>query len=141
METSTEARTILLERIREGIRKSDLQSVTLKKRNSRYITVGIIASALSTVIAGGTAAVGPVIAQGPPGWKLTCGLIAVCAGVATVFNGLQQQFSIAEKLAKATSCSGKLHSLEFALTINNRDPTEVVKEYETVISTYPEIVL
>ncbi len=141
METSTEARSILLERIREGIRKSDLQSVTLKKRNSRYITVGIIASALSTVIAAGTAAVGPVIAQGPPGWKLTCGLVAVCAGVATVFNGLQQQLSIAEKLAKATSCSGKLHSLEFALTINNRDPTEVVKEYETVISTYPEIVL
>jgi hypothetical protein len=141
METSTEARSVLLEKIRDGIRKSDVLSATLKKRNSRYITVGIVASALSTVIAGATAAIGPVIAQGPPGWKLTCGLVAVCAGVATVFNGLQQQLSIAEKLAKATSCSGKLHSLEFALTINNRVPSEVVREYETLLSTYPEIVL
>ncbi|MBI5471880.1 MAG: hypothetical protein HY961_06000 [Ignavibacteriae bacterium] len=141
MEAATEARSLLLEKIRDGIRKSDLQSTTLKKKNSRYITVGIIASALSTVIAGVTAAIGPVVAQGPPGWKLTCGLVAVCAGVATVFNGLQQQLSIAEKLAKANSCSGKLHSLEFALAIDNRDPSEVVKEYETLISTYPEIIL
>ena len=141
MENSSDPRSALLERIREGIRRSDRESSELKKKNSRYITVGITASALSTVIAGATAALGPLIGQGVPAWKFTCGAIAVCTGIATVFTGLQKQFSIAEQLAKATSCSGKLHSLEFGLTVNNRDTAETAKEYENVIASYPEIIL
>ena len=113
----------------------------MKKKNSRYITTGIVASALSTVIAGTAAAVGPVIGQGAPAWKLTCAAVAVCTGVATVFAGLQKQLSIAERLAKATACSGKLRSLEFAITVNNRDTLEVAQEYEGVIANYSDVLL
>lgn len=149
MDTSSlDPRAILLERIQDGIRKADAQTSDMKKKNSRYITTGIVASALSTVIAGLAAALGPVVGQqligaGPPGpaWKLTCGAIAVCTGIATVFSGLQKQLSIAERLAKTTACSGKLHSLEFGLTVNNRDTAEVAKEYEMAIASYPEIIL
>jgi hypothetical protein len=134
-------RAALLEKIREGIRKSDEQTSEMKKKNSRYITTGILASALSTVIAGTAAAVGPVIGQGAPAWKLTCAAVAVCTGVATVFAGLQKQLSIAERLAKATACSGKLRSLEFAITVNNRDTLEVAQEYEGVIANYSDVLL
>ncbi|MEK7671874.1 MAG: hypothetical protein AAB344_06610 [Bacteroidota bacterium] len=134
-------RAALLEKIREGIRKSDEQTSEMKKKNSRYITTGIVASTLSTVIAGTAAAVGPVIGQGAPAWKLTCAAVAVCTGVATVFAGLQKQLSIAERLAKATACSGKLRSLEFAITVNNRDTLEVAQEYEGVIANYSDVLL
>jgi hypothetical protein len=141
MENSANPRSALLERIREGIRRSERESSALKKKNSRYITVGIAASALSTVIAGATAALGPLIGQGPPAWKFTCGAVAVCTGIATVFTGLQKQLSLAERLAKATSSSGKLRSLEFALTISNRETTDIAREYETIIASYSDVVL
>lgn len=149
MDTSSlDPRAILLEKIQDGIRKADAQTSDMKKKNSRYITTGIVAGTLSTVIAGLAAAFGPVIGQqftgqGPPGpaWKLTCGIIAVCTGIATVFSGLQKQLSIAERLAKATACAGKLHSLEFAITVNNRDTQDVAKEYESAIASYPDILL
>ncbi len=141
MDSPNDSRSALLTRIREGIRTSDTVASDLKKKNSRYITTGVIASALSTVIAATAAALGPVIGQGPSAWKFTCGAVAICTGIATVVSGLQKQLSIAEKLAKATSCAGKLHSLEFALTINNRDTAEIAKEYEIVIASYPEIIL
>lgn len=148
MESSSEPRMALLDKIRAGIRKADQETAALKKKNSRYITTGIVASALSTVIAALAAALGPVIAQTltgqptpGPAWRLTCGAIAVFTGVATIFSGLQKQLSIAERLAKASTCSGKLHALEFAITVNNRETTEVAREYEMAIASYPEIIL
>lgn len=148
MEYSPEPRMALLDKIRTGIRKADQETAELKKKNSRYVTTGIVASALSTVIAGTAAALGPVIGQAltgqltpGPAWKLTCGAIAVCTGIATVFSGLQKQLSIAERLVKASACSGKLHALEFAITVNNRETSEVAREYEMAIASYPEIIL
>lgn len=148
MESSPDSRTTLLDKIRAGVRKADSEIASLKKKNSRYIVISLVASALSTVIAGTAAALGPVIGQAltgqsvpGPAWKLTCGAVAVCTGVATIFSGLQKQLSIAERLAKSTACAGKLHSLEFALTVNNRETPEVAKEYEMAIASYPEIIL
>ncbi len=141
MSESPDPRAVLLERIRAGMRKADSQSTTLRKKNSRYISVGVVTGALATVVAGTAAALGPVIGQGPPAWKLTCGAVALLTGVATVFNGLQKQLSIAERLAKASGCLGKLTSLEFALTVNNRETMEVAKEYESALATYSDIIL
>jgi Zn-dependent alcohol dehydrogenase len=141
MNTPDDSRNALLEKIRDGIHKSDASSASLKVKNSRYIVIGIVASGLSTVIAASAAALGPVIGQGAPAWKLTCAAVALCTGVATVFTGLQKQLSIAERLAKATACSGRLHSLEFALTVNGRPTVEVAKEYETTIASYSDVIL
>jgi hypothetical protein len=141
MNTPNDSRNALLEKIRDGIRKSEASSASLKAKNSRYIVIGIVASGLSTVIAASAAALGPVIGEGVPAWKLTCAAVALCTGVATVFTGLQKQLSIAERLAKAIACSGKLHSLEFALTVNDRPTAEVAKEYETTIASYSDVIL
>jgi hypothetical protein len=140
-DSSTDSRSALHERIREGIRKSDQQSADLKKKNSRYLVISIIAGALSTVIAASAAALGPALGEGAPAWKATCAVVALFTGVGTVFTGLQKQLSVAERLAKAIACSGKLHSLEFALTVNNRDTAEVAKEYENVLANYPDFLL
>lgn len=141
MSESPDPRAALLERIRAGMRKAEAQSRELRKKNSRYISVGVIAGALATLVAGTAAALGPVIGQGPPAWKLTCGAVALLTGVATVFNGLQKQLSIAERFAKASSCLGKLTSLEFALTVNKRDTADVAQEYETALAAYSDIIL
>lgn len=141
MAHSPDPRLVLLERISNGIRKADALITQLKKKNSRYITIGILAGALSTVIAGSAAALGPVIGQGPPAWKLTCGLVAVCTAVATVVGGLQKQLAITERLARAVACSGKLHSLEFALTVSNRETAEVAREYESTVASHADVLL
>lgn len=139
MANSPDTRSALLDRIREGIRAAEAQTIDLKKKNSRYITTGIAASAFSTVIAGTVAAVGPIIGQGAPAWKLTCGFIALCTGVATVAGGLQKQHNVSERFAKAAACTGKLRSLEFALTVANRKTPEVANEYESVIAGYSDV--
>ncbi|MBX2992322.1 MAG: hypothetical protein KF749_14320 [Bacteroidetes bacterium] len=139
MEHSPDPRSALLERIREGIRTAETQSAGLKKKNSRYSTTGIVAGALSTVIAATVASIGPIIGQGAPAWKLTCGFIALCTGVATVTTGLQKQLSVTERYAKAVACAGKLRSLEFALTVTNRETGEVAKEYESAIASYSDV--
>lgn len=141
MSNSPESRAALLERIRTGMRRAEAQATELRKKNSRYVSVGVIAGGLATVVAGTAAALGPVVGQGPPAWKLTCGIVALLTGVATVLNGLQKQLSIAERLAKASSCLGKLTSLEFALTVNNRETVEVAREYESALAAYPDIIL
>ncbi len=141
MAHSLDPRSILLERISDGIRRTNTLITELKKKNSRYITISILTAALSTVIAGSAAALGPVIGQGPPAWKLTCGLVAVCTAITTAVGGLQKQLAIAERLARALTCSGKLHSLEFALTVSNRETAEVAREYEGTVANHADVLL
>jgi hypothetical protein len=141
MAHSPDPRSVLLERITGGISKADALIMQLKKKNSRYITIGIAAGALSTVIAGSAAALGPAIGQGPPAWKLTCGLVAICTAAATVVGGLQKQLGLAERLARAIACAGKLHSLEFALTVGNRETSEVAREYESAVASHADVLL
>jgi hypothetical protein len=103
--------------------------------------VSLISSVLATLLAGLTAFTGPIAGQGVSAWKWTCGIVAVCTATATVFTGLQKQFTISEKLAKATECSGKLRSLIIIAELPDSNKTEVLTEYRRIVEVYSEFLL
>ena len=141
MNSSTDPRSTLLDRIRDGIRKADFHSSDLKKKNSRYISIGVIASALSTVIAGTAAAVGTVIGQGAAGMEIYLRGSGCLHRHRNCGDRVAETTFHCRETRKGDIMRGKLHSLEFALTVNNRETAEIAKEYEMVIASYPEIIL
>ena len=128
----------LLKRIQDSRLKVETVSKNLKKANSRFIYISIIASSLATLLSGLTAALGPLAGQGAPAWKITCGGVAVLTAFAGIFTGLHQRMSIPERLSKCYLCLGKLNSLELALTVTKRDPLGVAKDFEDVIVSYQD---
>jgi hypothetical protein len=142
MENSVDAeREAVQQKIKETLYKVNLNVVKLKNANFRLVTTSLAASALATLLAGLTAAMGPLAGQGPSAWKITCGAVAGFTALAGLMTGLHQKLSISERLAKSFSCAGRLNSLDIALSITKRDPAIVAKEYEELIGNYPDLLL
>jgi uncharacterized membrane protein len=112
----------------------------LRKTNSRFIIISLIASVLATLLAGSTAFMGPLAGQGPPAWKWTCGIVALFTATATVFTGLQKQLTVSERLSKATECAGKLRGIDFAISNakSEDDKEEAITDYRKVLEVYSE---
>lgn len=136
-----EQRNALLTKVRDGLKRGETRVGRLRTKNSRFIIGSIVFGALSTVLAGVTAAAGPIAGAGPPAWRWTCGIVAVLTATATVLSTLHRQLSITENLARATACVGKLSALEFALTVSGRGTDDCAHEYETVITTYHDVIV
>jgi len=101
---------------------------------------GIASSAGSTLVAGVTAATGPLVGQGDAGWRLACIVAAVFAFVATMSTGLKQQLRFSDRLAKGAQCVGKLRALDVTITTGNQDWQEIANEYKEIAKTYPEFI-
>jgi hypothetical protein len=127
--------------IQESLIKAVTQVSKLKKANTRFIYGSLIASVGATLIAGLTAFTGPLVGQGAPAWKWTCGVVAIFTATATVFTGLHKQLTIPERLAKATECVGKLKSLKISLENPDSNKEEVIKEFRKIIEVYGEYIV
>src|SRR2546425_7814086 len=103
-------RSAMLARVRENLRTTEHQIQQLRGRNSRFIYAGLVASGLATVISGQAAAFGQ-LGAGPVGWRITCGIVAICTASATIITALHRQFTVSENLARAMLCAGKLNAL------------------------------
>lgn len=134
-------RVAVLERVRDSLIKVEEHVRRLQRRNRRLIYVSLTVSALATAIAGVAAAIGPVIGEGAPAWKATCGAVAVLTAVATVVSGVHQRFQVSDRLSQAVACAGRLSAMEVALSLSQRDPQEVAKEFEQVTATYREFIM
>ncbi|MEO8664596.1 MAG: hypothetical protein ABI462_03790 [Ignavibacteria bacterium] len=134
----------MIKEIQESLSRAQLNLKNLRKTNSRFIYISLIASVLATLLAGLTAFTGPIAGQGAPAWKWTCGIVAIFTATATVFTGLQKQFTVSERLAKATECVGKLKSVLIGMENaeeNSADKKEFVNEYKKIAETYSEYIL
>ncbi|HEX7069358.1 MAG TPA: hypothetical protein VF190_01070, partial [Rhodothermales bacterium] len=128
----------MLGRIREGLGKVDKRVATLRRTNDRLVWLSIATSAIATVLAAATAAAGPLVGEGPPAWRFTCGSVAVLTGFSGILTGAHQRLNVTEKLAMSIACAGKLRALELALTVTGRDVMEVAREYEDIVASYQE---
>lgn len=132
----------MTEEIKRSLSAAEEKLRKLRKTNSAYIVISLLASVLATLLAGSTAFAGPLAGQGPVAWKWTCGIVAVFTATATVFTGLQKQLTIPEKISKATECVGKLRAIDFTVS-NSKDENEVksaVDEYKKVLEVFSEYV-
>ncbi len=132
------------ELIKESLDKAQLQVSKLRKTNSRFIYISLIASVLATLLAGFTAVNGkPLTGQGPGAWTWTCGVVAIFTATATVFTGLHKQLTVPERLAKATECSGKLKSVLISLEssgLKDSDKDALLTEYKKIVEVYSEFI-
>jgi hypothetical protein len=112
---------------------------SLRKTNTWLLITGIVSSAATTLVAGGTAAAGPMVGSGTAGWRIACIVAAVLAFTATVSTALSQQMKISEQLMQGSQCVGRLRAVEVAIATGSQSWEEITKEYAEIIRVYPEI--
>ena len=100
----------------------------------------IVSSAITTLVAGFTAAQGPLIGQEESGWRLACTVAATFGFVSAVCVGLNQQLKISDRLSANKECLGRLKSLDVSMATGSRNREEISKEYEEIVRLYPELV-
>lgn len=129
----------LARRIRQSLEKVEQHASRLKGTNTRLLVFGVFNSGVSTLVTGVTAAGGPVVGEGIPGWRMACIVGAVFGFATTVSVGLNQQLKLGERLSEANQCLGRLKFLDVAMDTGSRTWTEISEEYEEILRTYPNI--
>jgi hypothetical protein len=134
----SEQRQVILQKIQDSLRKAQAQAKRLSNLNSRFTLIVLISSVLATLGTSLPAFFGQPMAGS---WRITCAAAAVLTACATLFTGLQKQLSTHDRLARAIACAGKLSALELAITVSERDPAEVAKEYEEVVTDFQDFII
>lgn len=129
----------LARRIRQSLQKAERHASRLKNTNTRLLIFGVFNSGVSTLVTGVTAAGGPVVGEGIPGWRMACIVGAVFGFATTVSVGLNQQLKLGERLSEANQCLGRLKFLDVAIDTGSRTWAEISEEYEEILRTYPDI--
>jgi len=97
-------------------------------------------SGASTLVAGITSTGGPIIGSGIEGWRLACIVTAVFGFTSTISTGAIQQLESTDRLSKGKECLSKLRSLDLGITTGKKNWEEIIKEYEDLAITYPELI-
>lgn len=135
-------RADLQAKIERGLRLAGARSARLRRTQALLVTVAVVAGAVSTVLAGASAAGGTsLVGSGTEGWRLTCGLVAVFTLLGTVSTGANQQFNVSESLAAAQACAGRLAGLETALALGTAPLHEVAARYAEVLSEFAPVLV
>jgi len=135
-----EQQDLLVQEIKSSLTKAEKNLSGRKKVNTTLLITGMTSSAAATLVAGITAAGGPVIGTGPEGWRIACIIAAIFGFAATVTNGLGQQLKVNESLIECTHCVNKLRSLNMGITTGKKNWEEIIEEYEELAISYPELI-
>jgi len=128
------------QRIRESLREAEAYSLRARKTYTWLVIGGLIGSAVTVLVAGGTAVQGPVGVTGIAGWRLACIIAAILSLISTICVGLVQQLKLGERLPKGQLCTAQLRALDLSLEIQGREPDEVLKEYEDILKAFPDVI-
>ena len=129
----------LARRVRQSLKKAEQYASRVRTTNTRLLVLGVFNSGVSTLVTGVTAAQGPIVGEGIPGWRLACAVGAVFGFATTVSVGLNQQLKLGERLSEANQCLGRLKFLDVAMETGSRSWAEISEEYEDILRTYPDI--
>jgi hypothetical protein len=133
-----ERQNLLAQRVNGSLAKAEQNVTGLRKTNARLVIAGLSSSALATLVAGLTAAAGPLVGTGIPAWRLACVVAAIFAFIATISTGLHQQYKYEERLVEGNQCLGRLKALDVAIMTGRRSWDEISADYEDITRSYPE---
>jgi hypothetical protein len=125
--------------VKNTIQKAQEQISGLRKTNMWLLITSIVSSAVTTLVAGGTAATGPMVGAGVAGWRLACIVAAIFAFTSTVCTALTQQMKIGERLMQGIQCVGRLRALDLAIATGSQSWEDITKEYGEIVKVYPEL--
>jgi hypothetical protein len=126
--------------VKDSLRKAQKYTSGLRKQNTRLLITGMICSAGTTLVAGGTAATGPIVGSGDAGWRIACIVAAILAFVSTVSTAITTQLKFEERLIKGNQCVGQLEALNVSILTGVEDWEEATKEYTEIVKTYSEFI-
>ena len=122
--------------IRKGMKAAESHVRRLRRADTWAIIVGTAASGLAAFVAGATAVQKhPLVGLT---WVTTCAVAALLSFAAALATGLHKGLGIADRLTKASACSGKLRALDLAATLGGRAPADLARECEQVAAEYPD---
>ncbi len=124
--------------VNNSLMKAQGQVSGLRKTNTRLLITNIVCSAATTLVAGGTAATGPLVGEGPAGWRISCIVAAAFAFISAVITAFMQQMNIGERLSQGHQCVSRLKELDLSIATGSQSWEEVTKEYREIIKAYPE---
>lgn len=128
-----DGRENLTQRISANLQKVEQASARLRKTQTTLLIASVFCSAATTLVSGITAAQGPVVGDGPDGWKLSCLIAAIFGFLTTVTIGLSQQLKLNDRLLDSKECLGKLRALDLRTVTSEWDEQEVGKELADVL--------
>ena len=134
----TQNREAFARRVNESLRKAEDYASRLQQTSTRLLASSIASSAATTLVTAVTAAQGPIVGEGPTGWRISCIVAAIFGFATTLLVGLNQQLKISDRLTQGNECAGRLKALDVAIATGSRSWDEITKEYEQVMRTYPE---
>jgi hypothetical protein len=126
--------------VKDSLRKAQEHTSGLRRTNTRLIITGMVCSAGTTLVAGGTAVTGPVVGVEDAGWRLVCIVAAVFAFASTVCTALTTQLKFDERLSQGNQCVGRLKALDLAILTRSENWEQVTKEYGEIVKAYIEII-
>jgi len=130
----------LAQSVKASLRKAEGIAKDRRKINTRLLVTGMTSSSAATLVAGITAAGGPVIGTGIEGWRVACIIAAVFGFTSTISTGLGQQLKTNDRLSQATLCVGKLRALDVMITTGSRSWEENIAEFKEIAQLYPEFI-
>jgi len=122
--------------VKDSLRKAREYTSGLRKRNTRLLITGMICSAGTTLVAGGTAAAGPVVGSGDTGWRIACIVAAILAFISTVSTAITTQLKFDERLTKGNQCVGQLEALNISILTGTENWEETAKEFREIVKAY-----
>lgn len=131
-------------KVTESVKASLQKAVEIvsgyRKKKNRLLFTAMISSTAVTMVAGVTAAVGPVAGTGTEGWRMACIIAAIFGFISTVSTGLSEQLKIGDRISEGSEGIGKLRYLDVVITTGNKSWEEITDEYEEIAKAYPELI-
>lgn len=135
-----EDRRKVTESVKASLQKAGGIVSGYRKKKNRLLFVAMISSTAVTLVAGVTAAAGPMAGTGTDGWRMACIIAALFGFISTVSTGLGEQLKISDRISEGSQGIGKLKYLDILITTGNKSWEEITDEYEEIAKAYPELI-
>jgi hypothetical protein len=134
-DTAQDTARVLSERVREKHAEIKAYTRALVRRTARYNTIGIICSALATVLTFGGISLAPVF--GSIVWKPLCLAAAVCSAISAICLNLVRSSASPESIEKAHRVDAKIEALQLQLDLKQIPLAQGLELYSQVLADLP----
>ncbi len=94
--------------VKTSLRTAENHTARFRETSTRLRITSIVSSAVTTLVAGGTAAASSVVSLTDQGWRIACLVAAILAFISAVSTGLIQQLQLSDRASQGNQCVGRL---------------------------------
>lgn len=138
---------VLLDRIKIKRREIAGYLTENEPKQSRFITISIVAGALAAALTAGPGVGGSgfietasgLVSFGIPVWQVLCLLATFLSMSAVIANGLLKSNDLTSKITQVRGCDAKLEGLEIMLDMNQIELKQATSLYTQYLTEIPHV--